>query len=94
MKIKLKASLFLWVFICIFVVFWVGVDLWSGLYNGEIQDLRTGKKLVFDVRPIWFLVVFVLKALALAACLYFLYGVAQIVRVKLSKARRRKVKGP
>jgi hypothetical protein len=91
-KIKPRPSLFLWTFICFFAVFWLGFDLWSGIYNGEIQDLRTGNKLLFDVRPIWFSVVFILKSLAMMACIYFLYGVAQIVRVMFKNARRNRLR--
>lgn len=92
MKIKPRPSLFLWTFICIFLVFWLGFDLWSGIANGEIQDLRTGNSLLQDERPIWFWCVFLLKSLAMFACLYFLYGVTQIASVMLKKARRKKVK--
>lgn len=92
MKIKPRPSLFLWTFICIFLVFWLGFDLWSGIYAGEIQDLRTGNNLLKDDRPVWFWVVFTLKSLAMVACLYFLYGVAQIASVILKKARRKKSK--
>ncbi len=92
MKIKPRPGLFLWTFISIFLVFWLGVDLWSGIINGEIQDLRTGNRLLQDDRPIWFWSVFTLKSLAMFACLYFLYGVAQIANVMLNKAQRKKVK--
>lgn len=92
MKIKPRPSLFLWTFICIFLVFWLGLDLWSGVANGEIQDLRTGNRLLQDDRPIWFWAVFALKSLAMFACLYFLYGVAQIAGVVIRKARRKKAK--
>lgn len=80
MKIKPRSSLFLWAFICIFLVFWLGADLWSGVFDKEMFDLRTGNRLFFDTRPIWFSVVFAFKSLIMAACLYFLYGVIKVKR--------------
>lgn len=91
MKIKPRPSLFLWTFICVFLVVWLGVDLWSGIFDKEMHDLRTGNRLYFDSRPVWFSVVFVLKSLAMAACLYFLYGVAQIAGVIFKNVKRNKV---
>ena len=90
MKIKPQFSLFLWTFICIFLVFWLGFDLWAAILNGEMQDLRTGNKLFLDSRPVWFCFVFVLKSLTIGGCLYFLYGVSQIVSVILKKTWRNK----
>ena len=90
MKIMPRPSLFLWTFICVFVVTWLGLDLWSGIYNGQIQDLRTSNPLLFEVRPIWFSIVFLLKALAMMGCIYFLYGVSQIAKGMLKNARRKK----
>lgn len=81
MKIKPKPSLILWTLISMFLVVWLGADLWSGISKGQIQDLRTGNSLFFGIRPVWFSVVFILKTLAIAACCYFLYGVSQIARV-------------
>ena len=84
-KIKIKPSLILWTFICIFLVVWLSLDLWLGISRGEIQDLRTGNSLFLNNRPVWFTIVFFLKSLAITACLYFLYGVSKIVRVKLTR---------
>ena len=90
MKIKPKPSLILWIFICVFLVVWLGFDLWSGISKGEIKDLRTGNSLLLDNRPVWFSIVFALKSLAIAACLYFLYGASQIAGVIFKKAKRKK----
>jgi H+/Cl- antiporter ClcA len=92
MKVKSRASLFLWVFICIFLIFWLGIDLWSGVYLKEIQDLRTGNKLLLDERPIWFWIVFTLKFLAMMACLYFLYAVGQMISFILKSNDKEKAK--
>ena len=90
MKIKPQPSLILWVFISIFLVFWLSFDLWAGVFDKEIRDLRTDNRLIFDNSPIWFSFVFLFKLLALTACLYFLYGVAQIARVMFKKSRKNK----
>lgn len=92
MKIKVKPSLIFWTFVCIFLVIWLGDDLWSGISKGEIQDLRTGNSLFLENRPIWFSAVFILKALAMCVCVYFLYGVTQIVSVIFKNARRKNQK--
>lgn len=92
MRVKPRAIFFLWVFICIFLIFWLGLDLWSGVYLNEIQDLRTGNKLLLDDRPIWFWIVFTLKSLAMVACLYFLYGVGQMVSLIFKRRIRKRLK--
>jgi hypothetical protein len=92
LKIKPRPSLFLWTFICIFLVYWLGQELWSGIYMKEMQDLRTGNRLLLDSRPIWFWVVFFLKSLAMVVSLYFLYGVTQMVTLVVKKRIRKKSK--
>lgn len=73
----IKPSSILWPFISIFLIFWLGYDLYQGILDGTIQDLRTGNKLLFDSRPVWFSIVFILKSFAILACFYFLYGVTK-----------------
>jgi len=71
--VRIKPSLILWTLISIFLVFWLGMDVWSGIFSGEIRDLRTGNILSVDNRPFWFSFVFIVKVLAVGACLYFLF---------------------
>ncbi len=92
MKIKPRPSLFLWTFICVFLVFWLGLDLWSGIYKGEIQDLRTGNQLLLENRPVWFYIVFILKLLAMMACFYFLVWRSTNSQCDIQKSKKEKAK--
>ncbi len=65
----------LYVLICIFLIPWLAYDLWLGLSAGEIHDLRTSNELSFEDRPIWFAIVFVLKASAIFLSCYYLSAV-------------------
>lgn len=87
---EIKPSLLLWSFITTFLILWLGYDLWLGVSSGEILDLRTGNRLLFDIRPFWFSIVFILKAFAIVACFYFLYGV--IKKIKTAKENGKGIK--
>jgi hypothetical protein len=91
-KIKAKPSLILWTFISCFLVVWLGIDLFQGVYRGELQDLRTGNSLSIDSRPVWFALVFILKFIAISGCIYFLYGVSQIIGAMVKNERRNKAR--
>jgi len=71
MELNYKRN-WLWVFICIFTVIWLGSDIIRSFLSLETFTPRTISAIQYEIRPIWFSIVIVLKSLVVAASAFYL----------------------
>ncbi len=72
MKNKENLS-WLWLFISIFLVIWVGNQLIGVFNNLEILNLRTTDIVTFEKQPLWFIFVVTFKSAFFVGCIAYIY---------------------
>lgn len=81
----------LWIFISIFIVIWIGDQLIGALLEKRIINLRSAEYILYDSEPKWFVFVVTYRALLFIGC--FVYLLITLFNVDiiglLSKRRNR-----
>ena len=68
---------FLWFLIALFLVVWLGSQLFGAFINLEILNLRTTNLVSFNSSPFWFSIVVTFKAFAWVLSLVVMYKYAK-----------------
>ena len=63
----------LWFLISLFLVWWLGQQLFHAVTTLEILNLRVTNMVAFDKSPFWFVFVLIFKTLAWAISAYVLF---------------------
>jgi len=71
MAINTKKS-WLWIFISVFIIIWIGDQLVEALFDGRIVNLRKAEYVLYNREPGWFIFVVSYRLLLFIGCLIYL----------------------
>jgi hypothetical protein len=88
-----KESSALWTFVCLFLFFYLGIDVFFSFYNGETLKMRGSGYLYFNEFPIFFIFTVFVKLLVLLYCCFYLYKRLIYYKSYLNQLIKKKNKG-
>jgi len=83
-----KEVTLIWTLICIFMFFWLSIDIFYSFFDGQTLMMRLSGYLYFDESPVFFTFTVAVKLIVFMYCCFYIYGRLIFYKNKLFNSRK------